>query len=66
MWVGIIAEDNVEDGIMGDLGGRIVGEQFQRLRDGDRFWYENAYPQPIINEIKRTTLEDIFSRNLGL
>lgn len=37
--------------VVGELGAQIIGRTFRELRDGDRFWYENIYPQPIIDEI---------------
>jgi peroxidase len=40
LWVGLIGEKPVSDGILGDLGSAIVGDQFRRIRDADRFWYE--------------------------
>ena len=46
--VGIFAEDSVPGGVLGELGAKIVEETFRNLRDGDRFWYEGAYPNSII------------------
>ncbi len=39
-WVGGIAEDH-RVGSLGNLFGRIFLREFQRLRDGDRFYFEN-------------------------
>lgn len=39
LWIGVIAEKPVRNGILGELGARIVGQTFRNLRDGDRFWY---------------------------
>lgn len=44
LWVGIISETPEEGGAIGKVGSDIVGETFRRARDGDRFWYESAYP----------------------
>lgn len=41
VWVGGILEDQVEGGRVGPLFRCLLIEQFKRLRDGDRFWYEN-------------------------
>lgn len=38
IWVGGILETN--DG-PGELFQSIISDQFQRIRDGDRFWYKN-------------------------
>lgn len=61
--MGIIAERSVQNGILGELGSAIVGQTFRNLRDGDRFWFEHAYPQSVIDEIKGTKLADIVRRN---
>lgn len=41
IWVGGILEDQVESGKVGPLFRCLLIDQFSRLRDGDRFWYEN-------------------------
>ena len=46
-WVGIIAEDAMENGVVGELAGKIIGEQFKRLRDGDRYYYEKELPPTV-------------------
>lgn len=40
LWVGIIAEPRVNNSILGDVGTKIVRDNFLRIRDGDRFWFE--------------------------
>ena len=42
LYVGMLSEDKVEDCSLGELSIAILGDQFLRLRDGDRFWYENG------------------------
>ena len=41
LWVGGIAEDAEEGSELGETFRTIVIDQFVRVRDGDRFWYEN-------------------------
>ncbi|MEM1256873.1 MAG: peroxidase family protein, partial [Cyanobacteria bacterium P01_H01_bin.21] len=41
----------------------ILQNQFQRLRDGDRFYFENTSSDPEIAAIQDTTLSDIIRRN---
>ena len=48
LWVGIVCEDTNRDGAMGEVGSKIVPSGFKRIRDGDRFWYEYAFPKWII------------------
>lgn len=40
IWPGGLAE-TTGDG-PGDLFRAIIADQFQRIRDGDRFWFENT------------------------
>ena len=49
--------------VLGEVGGTIVGDGFQRIRDGDRFWYERLFPASFVRTIKKTTLAEIIMRN---
>ena len=51
---------------MGETGAAIVGEQFRRIRDGDRYYFDKKLPPTIAAEIKTTTLSEIFMRNSGV
>ena len=51
LWIGIISEDSLPGGNLGEVGAAIVAETFKRLREGDRFWYENTYPSNEVEEI---------------
>lgn len=64
-WVGGILEDQVEGGKIGPLFTCILIEQFQRLRDGDRFWYENptTFKKEQLKQIKQTSLARILCDN---
>lgn len=66
LWVAILCEDSIEGGVLGELGAKIVGEMFGRIRDGDRFWYEKEYPASVVAEIGVTTLAEVFMRNTGI
>lgn len=54
IFVGGILEDQVEGGKIGPLFRCLLVEQFRRLRDGDRLWYENpkVFSPEQLNEIK--------------
>jgi ABC-type transporter Mla subunit MlaD len=41
----------------------IVGDQFTRLRDGDRFYYERLFQGKQLKELRNTHLSDIIKRN---
>lgn len=40
-WIGALCEDHLPGKAVGELIYHILVEQFVRLRDGDRFWFEN-------------------------
>ncbi len=66
LWVGVLAEDHTEDGSLGETATAIIADQFERLRDGDRFWYENTMTDREIREIENTSLGDIIARNTNI
>jgi peroxidase len=41
----------------------IVKDQFQRVRDGDRFWYENYFDANTIRTLEISHLSTIIKRN---
>ncbi|XP_049627533.1 myeloperoxidase-like [Suncus etruscus] len=41
IWMGGVAEPLEKNGRVGPLLACLIGSQFQRLRDGDRFWWQN-------------------------
>lgn len=63
LWVGILAEDHAEGAMIGELGKTIIGDQFLRLRDGDRFWYQHMFTGSMLLELENTTLTEIIERN---
>jgi hypothetical protein len=63
LWVGGLAEDHMPGSSVGPTFQRILADQFQRLRDGDRFWYEKDFQGPELQQIRRTTLAEIIRRN---
>jgi hypothetical protein len=63
LWVGVLAEDHVRGASVGELAQTIVADQFERLRDGDRFWYQRIFSGESLRRIENTSLADIISRN---
>ncbi|ELK35926.1 Lactoperoxidase [Myotis davidii] len=60
IWIGGIAEPLVERGRVGSLLACLLGKQFQQIRDGDRFWWENP---GVFTEKQRDSLQKMsFSR----
>ncbi|MBT8484325.1 MAG: peroxidase family protein [Phycisphaerae bacterium] len=66
-WVGGLAEDHAPGAAVGELFATVLVEQFTRLRDGDRFWFEHddAFTEADRAAIRTTTLADIVRRNTG-
>ncbi|CAH0386545.1 unnamed protein product [Bemisia tabaci] len=65
VWVGGILEDQLPGARVGPLFRCILIEQFRRIRDGDRFWYENpsAFKPSQLTQIKQTSLARILCDN---
>ena len=63
LWVGGLAEDHVAGSSLGETFQSILVDQFERLRDGDRFWYQNQFSGSQLHAIESTTLADIIIRN---
>jgi len=75
-WVGMLAEDHVAGSSVGELMLTIILDQFERLRDGDRFFYLNG-DDPLelspllaelgmtIGDLDGTTLHDVLVRTTG-
>ena len=64
-WVGGLAEDPVNGGLVGELIFTVVKRQFERLRDGDRYWYERL-PDDVRRRVADTRLSDIIRRNTNV
>jgi len=67
LWIGGIAEDAYNGGMVGELFNVIISDQFQRLQDGDRFFY--LADQDLLNlvpDIGDTRLSDIIVRNTDI
>jgi peroxidase len=64
LWTGGLAENHVAGSVIGSTFGKIIGDQFTALRDGDRFYFENQkFDRQTLNEIKDTTLSDLILRD---
>lgn len=64
-WVAGIVESHVTGSNVGPLFTAILKDQFERIRDGDRFWYacNPSISQATRQEIENTKLSDIIIRN---
>ena len=66
LWVAGLAETPVDGGIVGATFRCIIHEQMKRVRDGDRFFYENkgVFSDKQLAEIKKTSFSRILCDNL--
>lgn len=65
-WIGGLAEKKEGDALTGKLLQTLLAEQFRRIRNGDRFWYENQFNEAQIALLNATTLSDIIKRNTSI
>ncbi len=66
LWVGGLAEDRRRGAMVGELWYRIFKDQFEALRDGDRFWYQRALNRRDLDRAERTSLADVIRRNTDI
>ncbi|TJY61043.1 peroxiredoxin [Sinimarinibacterium sp. CAU 1509] len=69
-WIGGLSEDHVPGALVGELFIRIIADQFERLRDGDRYWYQNPDIQMLTPEdrsrVESTTLARVIRDNTAI
>ena len=67
LWTGGLAEDHSAGAMVGETFRVIIAEQFRRLRDGDRYWFERdpffVASRELLDDLRGTTLADIIRRN---
>ncbi|XP_030041454.1 eosinophil peroxidase isoform X2 [Microcaecilia unicolor] len=65
IWIGGVAEPFASDARIGPLLSCLIGKQFQDVRDGDRFYYENpgVFTRNQIQALERVTLSHIICKN---
>jgi hypothetical protein len=65
--VGMLAEDHRRGAMVGPLLFRVIRDQFEGLRNGDRYWYENGqFTKSELAQIRTTTFAGIIARNTGV
>ncbi|XP_048780891.1 peroxidase-like protein [Ostrea edulis] len=69
LFAGALSEKNLGSSLMGPTFSCIVGFQFNRLKLGDRFWYENKFPltgftEEQLVEMKKVTMSKIMCSTL--
>ncbi len=62
-WIGGLAEDTLPDALVGEFFFAVLKMQFERLRDGDPFWYERRLDSATREWIESLTLSRIIRLN---
>jgi len=66
-WVGMLAEERSGDALFGKVVSIIIERQFQVLRDGDRFYFENGqFTDDELAAIRKVTMRDIIMNNSSI
>ncbi len=63
VWVGALAEKHMPGRMVSETTFTILKDQFERTRDGDRFWYQTYLPRPIAFLLEHQPLSEIIRRN---
>jgi peroxidase len=64
LWTGGLSEGHAAGAMVGETFQQIIAHQFEALRDGDRFWYqEQGFDAQTLHKIEHTTLSDIIERD---
>lgn len=68
LWIGLLAEDLLPGKSVGPTMHAMLKTQFERLRDGDFYFFRNdpALPQNIRDQVSNTKLSDVIKRNTSL
>ncbi len=65
-WVGLLAEPKAAGSLLGETLHKVIVDQFDRVRHGDRFWYETYLPADLVQLVNQQTLSVIIKRNTGI
>ncbi|XP_041667091.1 eosinophil peroxidase-like [Cheilinus undulatus] len=68
IWLGGVAEPFVEGGRVGPLFACLIAQQFKKIRQGDRLWYENpdVFTARQRRALSRASLSGIICDNTGI
>ncbi len=66
LWIGGLAEADRPGAMVGPAFQKILADQFTRLRDGDRFWYQAYLPREMVRLVEQQTLSVIIRRNTAI
>ncbi|EGG23807.1 peroxinectin [Cavenderia fasciculata] len=63
LFTGGLSEDHIGNGAVGQTFHRLITEQFERTRKGDRFWYEQPWMKRVNAHCEPDTFANIIRRN---
>jgi peroxidase len=63
LWTGGLSEHHMAGAMIGETFGTIIANQFEALRDGDQFYFENQLDPTTVAMVKATSLSDIIERD---
>ena len=66
LYVGGLCEDRLPASAVGPTFHAILVEQFTRLRDGDRFWYQRIFLPAEVAALESVTIGELLSRHVYL
>jgi len=68
LWIGVLAEDHIPGTSVGKTLHAMLKAQFEKLRDGDFYFYLNDpyLPATIKDIVRNTKFSDVIKRNTGL
>ena len=67
LWVGGLAEEHINGGVVGATFWVVLHEQLDRLQEGDRFYYlDRVDGFDFYDQVEEQTFADIIARNTGI
>jgi len=64
--IGGLAESHAPGSSVSYTFGNIIAETYGRIRDGDRFWFENSLDFHEVNQIRAVSMKDLLERNFNV
>lgn len=65
-FLGALLETPKDGSLLGELNWSIITDQFTRLRDGDRFWYESFFDGDVLAWLNNRSLSEIILDNTDI
>jgi hypothetical protein len=66
LWPALLAEDHIIGSSVGPTLYKVLKQQFQNLRDGDRFWYQSYLSPTLVKIVEKRNLARIIITNTGI